>query len=193
MSDTKARLDLLNDYRAEEGLAPYKDWRATRHQPQLDKYVEAYKAKLAKQGADEEQARADAELAERKRIEQENADRIAAEERALEEQASKGKGRAKARKLSDGEKQITDAINSGDFAGIGDKFKGTKLPSYKEMANYSDSTVEKPVAFTHQFLSDNRMLSRKEAIAALMRYGVNYSTARTQYQRWFTENKKPKA
>jgi hypothetical protein len=61
-------------------------------------------------------------------------------------------------------------------------------PSYKELAreHSSPSEVTGPVAFVHSWLADNgRNVTRKQAIASLVSKGVNYSTARTQYQRWF--------
>jgi len=53
------------------------------------------------------------------------------------------------------------------------------------------STVENPCAFTHEYLRKQarRRLSRNEAIKELMELGVNESTARTQYQRWFKARK----
>lgn len=47
------------------------------------------------------------------------------------------------------------------------------------------SVVAKPVNAVHTFLNANSNLGRKEAIAALVNQGVNYFTARTQYQTWF--------
>lgn len=63
-----------------------------------------------------------------------------------------------------------------------------KQPAYKVLARMSGakSAIEKPVEFVHAFLSANPDLSRKEAVAALVNEGVNYSTARTQYQKWFS-------
>lgn len=89
------------------------------------------------------------------------------------------------------------AATNNDFAGN----KGVqnaareiaKTKSYKQVAHYGKSTVDKPVGFIHQFLSDNPGMTRKEAVIALTEgYGVNYSTARTQYQRWYSANKKAK-
>lgn len=67
-----------------------------------------------------------------------------------------------------------------------------KLPAYKVLARQSGATsaIEKPVEFVHSFLTANPGMKRKEAVAALVGAGVNYSTARTQYQKWFTANKK---
>lgn len=64
-----------------------------------------------------------------------------------------------------------------------------KAPAYKDFANYDRSSVLKPVEFVHQFLDAHPELSRKAAVQALVEAGVNYSTARTQYQRWFTKKK----
>ena len=67
-----------------------------------------------------------------------------------------------------------------------------KLPAYKVLARQSGATsaIEKPVEFVHSFLTANPDMKRKAAVAALVEAGVNYSTARTQYQKWFTANKK---
>ncbi len=63
--------------------------------------------------------------------------------------------------------------------------------SYKHLARKAPakSAVGGPVQFVHDFLTFNPELSRKEAIAALVDNGVNFSTARTQYQKWFTAKK----
>lgn len=73
---------------------------------------------------------------------------------------------------------------------IADAGKPAKLPSYKQMAHISTSSVDKPVGFVHQFLSQHPDLTRKQAVAALVEYGVAYATARTQYQRWFSKKNK---
>jgi hypothetical protein len=58
--------------------------------------------------------------------------------------------------------------------------------SYKALKNASKptSTVLKPVEFVFKFLNANPNLARKDALAALVDAGVNFSTAHTQYQRW---------
>jgi hypothetical protein len=61
--------------------------------------------------------------------------------------------------------------------------------TYKQAAYYGESTVEKPVEFVHAFLSENPNLTRKQAVIALQGKGINYSTARTQYQKWFSARK----
>jgi hypothetical protein len=66
-----------------------------------------------------------------------------------------------------------------------------KLPAYKVLANKSGkkSTIEKPVEFIHAWLDENSDVTRKAAVATLVGFGVNYATARTQYQRWFKARK----
>lgn len=66
-----------------------------------------------------------------------------------------------------------------------------KLPAYKVLARQSSdkSTIEKPVEFIHAFLNEHPDMKRKAAIAALVHVGINYSTARTQYQKWFSARK----
>lgn len=66
----------------------------------------------------------------------------------------------------------------------------TKLPSYKQMVRDHGGTskIENPVAFVHGFLDANPNMTRKQAVAALVSvHGVNYSTARTQFQKWFSK------
>jgi hypothetical protein len=64
--------------------------------------------------------------------------------------------------------------------------------SYKHLARKAPakSAVVSPVEFVHAFLTGTPGMPRKEAIAALVDAGVNFSTARTQYQKWFAANKK---
>ncbi len=68
--------------------------------------------------------------------------------------------------------------------------KAGAAPTHKEFALYGRSAILSPVQFVHQFLNaKGGDLTRKQAIQALSEAGVNYSTARTQYQRWFTARK----
>lgn len=71
------------------------------------------------------------------------------------------------------------------------KEKGPKdpTPAYKRMVHYVKSTIENPVQFVHSFLDSNPDMKRKAAVATLVEQGINFSTARTQYQRWFTAHK----
>ena len=61
--------------------------------------------------------------------------------------------------------------------------------TYKDLYNNEKSTLKKPVQVVHDFLDLNPDLGRKESIVRLVAMGVNYSTARTQYQRWFEKKK----
>lgn len=66
-----------------------------------------------------------------------------------------------------------------------------KTASYKELARASapTSSVLKPVEIVRNFLNANPDMGRKQAVAALVEMGVNFSTARTQYQKWFAARK----
>lgn len=66
-----------------------------------------------------------------------------------------------------------------------------KLPAYKVLANKSGkkSSLDNPVKFIHDWLNENPDVKRKQAVTTLVGFGVNYSTARTQYQRWFSGRK----
>lgn len=86
-----------------------------------------------------------------------------------------------------------DLAKHKDFAdpAIAEAVKNEKIPSYKQFARYDKSAPTGVVGFIHQFLTQHPTLTRKQAVHALITgYGVNFSTARTQYQRWYTKNKK---
>lgn len=90
---------------------------------------------------------------------------------------------------------IADAI--ADAAALAAKANETtevvtevKAPrvTYKTLPHFVPSTVESPVAFVHGFLNANADMTRKNAVASLVNdHGVNYATARTQYQRWYAK------
>lgn len=83
------------------------------------------------------------------------------------------------RQEADAEAQQIEAIKSA-----------AKLPSYKVIARYEHSLVDSPVAFVHGFLDANPNMTRKQAVSALVQvHGINYSTARTQFQKWFSKHK----
>jgi len=66
----------------------------------------------------------------------------------------------------------------------------TKRNLYKQMPKYVPSKVESPLAFVHGFLNANADMKRKDAMLALVEdHGVNFATARTQYQKWFALRK----
>ena len=67
------------------------------------------------------------------------------------------------------------------------------VPAHKDFQVYGKSQILKPVEVVHNFLNANGAnLSRKQALFALAELGVNYATARTQYQRWFAANRSGK-
>jgi hypothetical protein len=69
-----------------------------------------------------------------------------------------------------------------------------KRMSYREMYEASEgraSAVNKPVQFVRAFLDENYgTMKRREALDALVRAGVNMSTARRQYQKYKTKLEK---
>lgn len=91
--------------------------------------------------------------------------------------------------------RYTDALNAFDAAAkraarkaaksSGNEDIADKVPAYKQFMNNTRSTIMKPVEFVHAFLDANPELTRKAAVHALVEKGINYSTARTQFQRHF--------
>lgn len=66
----------------------------------------------------------------------------------------------------------------------------TKRNLYKQMPKYIPSKVESPLAFVHGFLNAHADMKRKDAMLALVEdHGVNFATARTQYQKWFANRR----
>lgn len=187
----------LNAFRAAEGKEAFKDWRKARHMPMLEDYRNVgQKTDDFEMSPDELAAQVD-----RPKVEEESD--AAASEHATDALAYALSGmHAQVEKLtaSTEEPSAEDRLRSAtsaDFAGnkgVQDAAREiAKAKSYKEVAYYGKSTTDKPVAFIHQFLSDNPGMTRKEAVIALTEgYGINYSTARTQYQRWFTAQKQAK-
>lgn len=82
-----------------------------------------------------------------------------------------------------------DAVDVYPEVKIVDLLPEVKSPALKTIATTARSAVLKPVEFVHAFLDAAEPMTRKAAIQTLVELGVNYSTARTQYQRWFTINK----
>lgn len=89
---------------------------------------------------------------------------------------------------------LSEIAGNADFADHKELQAAAKITAksktYKQVARYGKSSPDNVCGFIHQFLSDNPDMTRKEAVIALTEgYGVNYSTARTQYQRWFAARK----
>lgn len=172
----------LNAFRANEGKDAFKDWRKARHMPMLEAYRNIDKNTMYPDSVrDNFEASAD-ELA--AQVGRESAD-IARDEKLVEEMFTKPlPSKAKPEDV----KVILDKPKKG-----GDKkakAPTSNAPSYKEMTRHEKSQVEKPFNLIHSFLDENPNLTRKEAVAALVEKGVNFYTARTQYQRWFKKNKR---
>lgn len=167
---SKILLNELNAFRAIDGKEALKDWRNARHMPML----EAYRA-------DEVAVKAVA-------IDAEIADDFEASEAELAAQV----GRQSADLARD--EQLVEAVRDDkkEVAPVAKvETKQGDVPSYKNMVRHEKSTIEKPLATIHAFLDANVGMKRKDAIAVLVEQGINFYTARTQYQRWFT-NKKEK-
>lgn len=176
----------LNDYRAQAGLKAFADWRKARHMPMLEEY-----RRLLAEVADDESFEMPAEelAAQDGRPVHEDLEVVVIDSfTAFAEHANE---------VASTGGNIAKIAHSDDFAGhkaLQEKARElAKEKSYKQVAHYDKSLVDKPVAFVHAFLDNNPGMTRKEAVIALTEgYGINYSTARTQYQRWFTEQKKGK-
>ncbi|QJD54340.1 hypothetical protein [Aminobacter phage Erebus] len=169
MTTTAEKLAHLNAYRVAEGKAPFADWRNARHQPML----EAYQAVSEFEASTEELATQEGRPS-TEEVENDEPDALVItedgemvrESELTEEEAAKLPG-------------AEDAVVTGS----------AKIPAYKDFANYDRSRIMKPVDFVHAFLDAHPDMARKAAVQALVEQGVNYSTARTQYQRWFAKRK----
>ncbi len=66
--------------------------------------------------------------------------------------------------------------------------KGTKGSTYKQLAANRDvtSTIESPVFAMWELCNNMTESKRKDVIAAAVAKGINFYTARTQYQLWLT-------
>lgn len=67
---------------------------------------------------------------------------------------------------------------------------GEKVVPYKLMTYHPTSLIQSPVAEVHKFLDANPTLGRKASVAKLVEMGINFATARTQYQRWSSKRAK---
>ena len=171
----------LNAFRTAEGKAAFADWRPARHAPMLETYRAAKPADNFEATTEELEAQA---------MRPENSWPV------VEVTSSSATLDEVVEKLVEENKKANEKI----VARVEDKpakvvkEKAPKGKSYKEAARYDKSAIESPVKFVHSFLDANPDLSRKDAVIALTeQHGVNYSTARTQYQKWFTARKAAKA
>lgn len=194
----------LNAFRNAEGLAPFAEWRKARHETMLERYEDEYElvimdlfADLADDNPDEVN-----DLGNNPAM-QEQMDEVAAQHDALaDEQADaaidENNETPDSMLVADDGSEI---LESDLVAQQEDKAKAdavaqiatqSKLPSYKQMVRDHGgySKIENPVEFIRGFLDANPAMTRKQAVAALVAvHGVNYSTARTQYQKWYTKHK----
>lgn len=168
----------LNAFRANEGKAAFADWRPARHIPMLETY-------RAAKPADNFEATTEELAAQQVRP----ADEVVVETEVKPQVDILAKLQAENEKAN--EKIVA---RKEDKPAKVAKEKAPKGKSYKEAARYDKSAIESPVKFVHSFLDANPGLSRKDAVIALTeQHGVNYSTARTQYQKWFSARKVAKS
>ena len=69
----------------------------------------------------------------------------------------------------------------------GEVVPGAKTPAAVER---NRSAADSPVELVWKTCDEMEGARRKDVVEACIVLGVNVHTARTQYQRWFTENKK---
>ena len=154
-------LNELNAFRAGDDKPPFKDWRKARHMPMLEEYcINDEIASVGEADLGDDFEMPEEELA--AQVGRESAD-IARDEALV------------------AHVETVTPVKGGVVI-------NTSAVAYKLMP-IKDSTVENPFKVVHSFLDANPTLKRKDAVARLVEMGVNYYTARTQYQRWFTKRK----
>jgi len=208
----------LNAFRNAEGQVPFADFRKARHAPMLEKFEDEYEvasmnliADLADENPDDAIGEmiahsSDASFAEEGENLFDDAVNDLGNNAAMQEQMD-----AIAEDYDEEESDEPDALLVDDegntvresefVAQQEDQAKAeavqqiaqqTKLPSYKQMVrdHGGNSKIESPVEFIRGFLDAHPDMTRKQAVAALVSvHSINYSTARTQYQKWFAKQK----
>lgn len=185
----KTSLIALNAFRSAEGQVPFAEWRKARHESMLERYEDEYEVatmNLLADLADEDpdgyaDDQADAAIDENN----EASDSMDDPPDALLIDETTGETIRESELVA---QQETKARNEA----VQEIAKTAKLPSYKQILREHGGTskIENPVAFVHGFLDANPNMTRKQAVSALVSvHGVNYSTARTQFQKWYTKHK----
>lgn len=184
-----ALLAELNAFRAAEGKAAFADWRPARHLPMLNAYRET--APAAGPAAHQANAVDSFEAT----TEELAAQQVRPVDEVVVETEVKPQVDILAKLQAENEKANEKIVaRKADKPAKVAKEKAPKGKSYKEAARYDKSAIESPVKFVHSFLDANPGLSRKDAVITLTeQHGVNYSTARTQYQKWFSARKAAKS
>lgn len=196
----------LNAFRAAEGLAPFAEWRKARHETMLERYEDEYElvimdlfADLADGNPDEIgdmiARSSDASFAE----EGENLFDDAIADEQADAAIDENNEASDSMLIADDGTEIleSDLIAQQEYKAkaeaVAQIATQTKLPSYKQMVRDHGgySKIENPVEFIRGFLDANPEMTRKQAVAALVSvHGINYSTARTQFQKWFAKQPK---
>ncbi|QXV74924.1 hypothetical protein [Rhizobium phage RHEph26] len=125
-----------------------------------------------------------------------NAERVAVLLRKIDQLAKHTQGLTKVKTVNMTFKRTIDKV-AEDVTSVAtllegvahDNDLGPAPDAAPDAATESRSRVARPVEFCRKFLDKNPELPRKEAIAKLHAKGVNFATARTQYQKWFKEHR----
>lgn len=166
-------LSELNAFRAAENKSPFKDWRKARHFPMLEAY--RFERDLAKGlGPEDLQPLLPALIEDAKAV------GIEFPFEMTEDELAGQVGRESADIARDEAFLVAKAEE--------EKVEKTGEVPYKLMPVLK-STVDNPLKVVHTFLDEHPNLKRKDAVSLLVEMGVNFYTARTQYQRWFTKRK----
>lgn len=117
-----------------------------------------------------------------------NAERVAVLLRKIDQLQKHTAGLTKVKTVNMTFKRTIEKVND-DLSSVASLVEGVAHDNDLGPAPEQKSTVARPVEFCKKFLDKNPELPRKEAIAKLHARGVNFATARTQYQRWFKEHR----
>ncbi|QIG67670.1 hypothetical protein EVB51_053 [Rhizobium phage RHph_Y17] len=121
-----------------------------------------------------------------------NAERVAVLLRKIDQLAKHTQGLTKVKTVNMTFKRTIDKV-AEDVTSVATLLEGVAhdndLGPAPDTTTESRSRVARPVEFCRKFLDKNPEMPRKEAIAKLHAKGVNFATARTQYQKWFKEHR----
>ncbi|QIG68907.1 hypothetical protein EVB71_055 [Rhizobium phage RHph_Y55] len=121
-----------------------------------------------------------------------NAERVAVLLRKIDQLAKHTQGLTKAKTVNMTFKRTIEKV-AEDVSSVASLVESVAhdndLGPAPESETPARSKVARPVEFCKKFLDKNPEMPRKEAIAKLHAKGVNFATARTQYQKWFKEHR----
>lgn len=117
-----------------------------------------------------------------------NAERVAVLLRKIDQLAKHTQGLTQVKTVNMTFKRAIAKVTD-DVSSVATLVEGVAHDNDLGPAPEAKSTVARPVEFCKKFLDKNPELPRKDAIAKLHAKGVNFATARTQYQKWFKEHR----